>query len=38
VRAIVEAYHGIVWVEDRVPGDPSKGSIFRVALPKVSAR
>ncbi len=33
VRAIVEAYHGLVWVEDRVPGEPSKGSVFRVALP-----
>ncbi|MBN1678160.1 MAG: HAMP domain-containing histidine kinase [Candidatus Thermoplasmatota archaeon] len=38
VRAIVDAYHGIVWVEDRVPGDPSKGSIFRVALPMVSGK
>lgn len=38
VRAIVEAYHGIVWVEDRVPGDPSKGSVFRVALPMVSGK
>ncbi len=36
VRALVEAYHGMVWVEDRVPGDPSKGSVFRVALPMVS--
>jgi signal transduction histidine kinase len=33
VRAIVEAYHGLVWVEDRTPGDPSKGSVVRVALP-----
>lgn len=38
VRAIVEAYHGIVWVEDRVTGDPSKGSVFRVALPIVSVK
>ncbi len=38
VRAIVEAYHGMVWVEDRVPGDHSKGSIFRVALPMTSAK
>ena len=37
VRAIVEAYHGLVWVEDRVRGDPSKGSVFRVALPMASA-
>jgi len=38
VRAIVEAYHGMVWVEDRVPGDSSKGSVFRVALPMVPAK
>ncbi len=38
VRALVEAYHGMVWVEDRVPGDSSKGSIFRVALPMVSGK
>ncbi len=38
VRAIVEAYHGMVWVEDRVPGDHSKGCIFRVALPMTSAK
>jgi signal transduction histidine kinase len=33
VRAIVESYHGMVWVEDRIRGDHSKGSVFRVALP-----
>jgi signal transduction histidine kinase len=38
VRAIVEAYHGMVWVEDRAPGDPSKGSVFRVALPMSSPK
>ena len=38
VRAIVEAYHGLVWVEDRVPGDPSKGCVFRVALPMTTVR
>ncbi len=38
VRAIVEAYHGMVWVEDRVPGDSSKGSVFRVALPMTAAK
>ncbi|UCE90857.1 MAG: HAMP domain-containing histidine kinase [Methanobacteriota archaeon] len=36
VRAIVEAYHGMVWVEDRVKGEHSKGSVFRVALPMAS--
>ena len=38
VRAIVEAYSGMVWVEDRVPGQPSNGSVFRVALPMVSGK
>ncbi|MBE0518934.1 MAG: HAMP domain-containing histidine kinase [Thermoplasmata archaeon] len=38
VRAIVEAYHGMVWVEDRIPGDHSKGCIFRVALPMTPAK
>lgn len=38
VRAVVQAYHGMVWVEDRVPGEHSKGSIFRVALPMTSAK
>ncbi len=38
VRAIVEAHRGIVWVEDRVQGEPSKGSIFRVALPMTTVK
>jgi len=38
VRAIVEAYHGLVWVEDRVPGQSFKGCILRVALSMTSAR
>jgi signal transduction histidine kinase len=38
VRSIVEAYHGMVWVEDRVPGEHWKGSIFRVSLPMASAK
>ncbi|MGQ9588452.1 MAG: sensor histidine kinase [Thermoplasmata archaeon] len=38
VRAIVEAYGGMVWVEDRVSGDSSKGSVFRVALPVATAK
>jgi signal transduction histidine kinase len=38
VRSIVEAYHGMVWVEDRIPGDSSKGSVFRVALPMASVK
>jgi signal transduction histidine kinase len=38
VRAIVEAYRGLVWVEDMVPGDQSKGCVFRVALPMASVK
>lgn len=38
VQAIVKAYHGLVWVEDRVPGEHSKGSVFRVALPMSSSK
>jgi len=38
VRAIVEAYHGMVWVEDRVPGQSFKGTVLRVALPMTSTR
>ncbi len=38
VRAIVEAHRGLVWVEDKVQGEPSKGSVFRVALPMTTAK
>jgi len=33
VKRLVETFHGIVWVEDRVPGDNGKGSCFVVMLP-----
>jgi signal transduction histidine kinase len=32
VKALAEKYGGRVAVEDRVRGDPSKGTVFRVAL------
>lgn len=35
VMALVEIYHGKVWVEDRVPGDYTKGSRFVVMLPAI---
>ncbi len=38
VRAIVEAHRGMVWVEDKVLGEPSKGSVFRVALPMTTVK
>jgi PAS domain S-box-containing protein len=33
VRSLVTGFHGKVWVEDRVPGDSSKGTRFVVLLP-----
>jgi signal transduction histidine kinase len=35
VRTLVEGYQGRVWVEDRVPGDHTKGARFVVMLPAV---
>ena len=35
VRTLVEGYHGKVWVEDRMPGDHTKGARFVVMLPAV---
>jgi len=37
VKAIVDRFGGRIWVEDRVAGDFSKGSVFKVALPKAAA-
>jgi len=34
VKALVDRYQGKVWVEDRIKGDPSKGSMFVIMLPK----
>ncbi len=34
VSVIVDKYHGRIWVEDRVKGDPTKGSVFIVQLPR----
>jgi signal transduction histidine kinase len=33
-RKLVSAYKGRIWVEDRVPGDRTRGSVFKVMLPK----
>ncbi len=35
VRTLVEDFHGKVWVEDRVPGEYTKGSRFVVLLPAI---
>ncbi|OPY26008.1 MAG: aerobic respiration control sensor protein ArcB [Methanocella sp. PtaU1.Bin125] len=37
VKSLVESYSGRIWVEDRVPGDHTKGSKFIVELPVVQA-
>lgn len=34
-RTLVESYGGKIWVEDRVPGDYTKGARFVVVLPAV---
>lgn len=36
VKTLVEDYHGKVWVEDRVPGDYTKGARFVVMLPAIN--
>jgi PAS domain S-box-containing protein len=38
VKSLVESYSGRVWVEDRVPGDYTKGARFVVMLPAVEKR
>lgn len=35
VKKLVHDYHGSVWVEDRVPGDYSRGTKFTIMLPAV---
>jgi len=34
VKSIVDKLGGRIWVEDRIPGDYSKGAVFKVMLPK----
>jgi len=34
VKTLINRYSGEVWVEDRVKGDYTQGSIFNVAIPK----
>jgi signal transduction histidine kinase len=37
-KTLVEGYNGRIWVEDRVPGDHTKGSKFIVLLPALLDR
>ncbi|HIJ17999.1 MAG TPA: sensor histidine kinase, partial [Thermoplasmata archaeon] len=37
VRSLTSAYGGEAAVEDRVPGDHTKGSIFSVTFPKAGS-
>ncbi len=34
VSAVVDKVGGRIWVEDRIKGDSSRGTVFRIALPK----
>ncbi len=34
VSSIVQKFGGRIWVEDRVKGDASKGTVFKIMLPK----
>ncbi|MCX6651439.1 MAG: GAF domain-containing protein [Methanomassiliicoccales archaeon] len=34
VKALIDRYQGRVWVEDRINGDPTKGSVFVIMLLK----
>ncbi len=38
VATLCERYHGRVWVEDRVPGDHSRGASYNIIFPKVDDR
>jgi PAS domain S-box-containing protein len=38
VKSLVDSYGGKVWVEDRVPGDHTKGARFVVMLPAADGR
>ncbi|GAI13051.1 unnamed protein product, partial [marine sediment metagenome] len=35
VSKILSIYNGQIWVEDKIKGDPSKGSNFIILLPEV---
>ena len=35
VKTLVEDYNGKIWVEDRVPGDHTKGTKFVITLPTI---
>ena len=35
VKTLIDRYNGQIWAEDRVPGEPDKGSRFVVLLPAV---
>ena len=36
-RSLIERYGGRIWVEDRVPNDPSQGTVILFTLPKGQA-
>ncbi|HJX04712.1 MAG TPA: HAMP domain-containing sensor histidine kinase, partial [Thermoplasmata archaeon] len=36
VKAVVDSYRGRIWVEDRMQGDFTKGTVFKITLPMAS--
>ncbi|MFX1363021.1 MAG: ATP-binding protein, partial [Promethearchaeota archaeon] len=34
VKKIIQSYNGQIWVEDRVKGDYTKGSVFMLLIPE----
>jgi len=34
VRTLVDKFGGEIWVEDRARGDFTKGSVFKIKLPR----
>lgn len=35
VKTLLDDFHGVIWIEDRIPGDYTKGSRFVVMLPAI---
>lgn len=38
VKKIIDSYNGQIWVEDKIKGDYTKGSVFSILIPEVIER
>jgi signal transduction histidine kinase len=36
IKKVIESYNGKIWVENRIPGDHTKGSNFVVLIPHIT--